>query len=221
MRTLWLFCLLAVNLAQAAETEILRAAERHARILAAEHAGKVSIESGPLDASRLPPCEQLESYTPPGSRSLGRTQIGIRCTRPSPWNILVPVKISVVGPYVTTTRALLAGQTLSASDLRIQSGDLAGLPTGSIDDPARVLGKTLRNSVGAGQILRQNQILSPKVVRQGHNVKVVISSSAFSATAEGRALNSAAPGEPVRVRMESGRTVSGNAREDGTVEITN
>jgi len=41
----------------------------------------------------------------------------------------------------------------------------------------------------------------------------------FRVTSEGRALNAAADGEPVRVRMGTGQVVSGTARNGGVVEV--
>jgi flagella basal body P-ring formation protein FlgA len=38
-------------------------------------------------------------------------------------------------------------------------------------------------------------------------------------SSEGRALNGATEGEPVRVRMPSGQVISGTARNGGVVEV--
>jgi flagella basal body P-ring formation protein FlgA len=60
----------------------------------------------------------------------------------------------------------------------------------------------------------------PPAVRQGQTVKVVSGGDAgFRVTSEGRALNGAADGEPVRVRMSTGQVLSGTARNGGVVEV--
>ena len=133
----------------------------------------------------------------------------------------MPVKIAVLGQYLTTARALSAGQIINSDDITLVTGDLGQLPSGALHGLDEAIGKTVRNSIGAGQALRQNQLLAPLVVQQGQQVIVRFVGDGFSASAEGQALNKAATGEVVRVRMPGGRTLSGTAREDGTIELNN
>lgn len=221
-RTLFLMLLLASRLLNAAEAEpILDAAERHARLQAQGLPGKVVIRTGKVDASRLPPCTIHEAYTPPSARMMGKTSVGVRCLGPNAWNILVPVEISVTGSYVTTSRAILAGQTIQAADLHVLNGDVSSLPTGILANPSNAIGKTLRNSLGAGQLLRSDQLVAPTVIRQGQAVRVVSKGSGFAVSAEGKAINNATEGQIVQIRMNSGQTISGIAQADGSVDISN
>lgn len=212
-----LFC----NWVAAAEAEaILDTAERYAQLQTQGLPGKVSIHLGKLDAARLAPCTAMEAYTPVGARMIGKTSIGVRCLGPNIWNVLVAVEIAVSGNYVTTARAILAGQPIQASDLAVLSGDVSRLPTGIIADPASAIGKTLRNSLGAGLYLRADQLISPIVIRQGQSVRVISKGSGFSVSGEGKAITNAAAGQTVQIRMSSGQTVSGIARADGSAEIS-
>lgn len=182
--------------------------------------GKVQLSIGKIDVSRLPACSAHEAFLPPGTRLSGRTHVGVRCQGPNIWSVLVPVQISITGNYVTTARPLAAGQTITANDLIVSTGDLATLPAGVLSDLQSAVGKTLRNSLGTGQPLRSDQLLAPLVIRQGQSVRVVSQGGGFSVAAEGRALNNAAEGQVAQVRMTSGQTVSGIARSDGSVEIS-
>lgn len=218
----YLLLFLAVNCAYASDSApILSLAQEHAVRFSTSAHGKAQVFAGPLDSSRLPDCETLEAFSPPGMKSMGRTHVGIRCLAPYPWSILVPVKIAVLGQYLTTARALSAGQSISAEDISLVTGDLGQLHGGTLLTPADAIGKTLRNSIGAGQPLRRSQLLAPLVVQQGQQVLVRFVGDGFSASAAGQALNRAAAGEMVRVRMPGGRTLSGTAREDGTIELNN
>jgi flagellar basal body P-ring formation protein FlgA len=199
--------------------EVLDVAERHVRLQTQGLPGKVSIRMGQINTTRLPPCSALEAYTPNGARMSGRTTVGVRCLGPSSWNILVQVHITVTGHYVTTTRSLLAGQTLQPEDIQLVSGDLSSVPTGVVTDLRGAIGKTVRNPLGAGQPLRSDQLISPLVIRQGQSVKVISRGSGFAVSSEGKAINNAAEGQVVQIRMNSGQTVSGIAQVDGTVEI--
>ena len=199
---------------------IFSAVERHARELA-KGQGELVIEAGPLDTSQLATCSRQETYTPPNTRTLGKTYIGVRCIESANWNILVPVHIGVIGNYIASTRSLSAGQTIQATDISIMRGDLSGLPQGSIDRPDKAIGKILRNPIGAGQALRNAHLIAPQLVRRGQTVQAFATGDGFSIKAEGKAMNSAAEGEIVRIKMLSGRMISGAVQADGTILIDN
>lgn len=205
----------------ASDTDMLiDTAERYVRLQTQGLPGKITITMGKLDVSRLPACSAHEAYSPPGTRLSGNTYIGVRCLGPNIWSALVPVRIAIISNYVTTTRPLAAGQTLQAGDLATLSGDISSLPTGVVTDSQSAIGKTLRNSLGTGQPLRSDQLLAPLVVRQGMSVRLISRGSGFAVSAEGKAINNAAEGQLVQVRMNSGQTLSGIARADGSVEIS-
>ena len=199
---------------------VLDTAERFVRLQTQGLPGKVSITMGKLDTARLPPCTAHEAFSPSGSRLSGKTHVGVRCLGPNIWSVLVPVSIAVTGNYVTTARPLVAGQIVQGGDLNTISGDLSQLPSGVVTDPSSAVGKTLRNSLGAGQPLRSDQLLAPLVIRQGQSVRVTSTGPSFSVSAEGTALNNAAEGQLAQIRMSSGQTISGKAKADGSVEIS-
>jgi flagella basal body P-ring formation protein FlgA len=221
-RAFFLVLLMFCSITFAVESDpVIDAAERHVRMQTQGLPGKVSIRMSKFDSSRLSPCAIHEAFTPPGARMLGKTSVGVRCLGPNSWNVLVPVDISVTGSYVTTARAILAGQIIQAGDLHVLSGDISTLPTGIIAEPATALGKTVRNSLGAGQLLRSDQLIAPMVIRQGQLVRVISKGNGFSVSAEGKAITNASEGQLVQIRMNSGQTISGPARADGSVEISN
>lgn len=216
-----LFLYILANSTLAADSAIiLDTAQQHLRLQTRGLPGTVTINMGQFDGARLPPCTTHEAFTPQGSRLIGKTNVGVRCLGPNAWTVLVSAQIAVTGNYVTTSRALIAGQTIQAGDLVTLSGDVSNLPTGAINDPAAAIGKNLRNSLGPGQPLRTDQLLAPLVIRQGQTVRVISSGSGFSVSAEGKAVNNAAVGQQVQIRMESGQTISGIARADGAVEVS-
>lgn len=221
MRLFALPCLLAQCLvALAADSAtILDTAEQHIRLQTKNLGGKTTITMGQFDASRLSPCTVLEAFTPQGSKVIGRIHVGVRCLSPNSWTVLVPAQIAVAGNYVTTSRPLIAGQVIKESDLVTLSGDISHLPAGVASDPAGVVGKTVRNSLGAGQTIRFDQLVAPIVIRQGQTVRVISKGNGFSVSAEGKAINNAAIGQPAQIRMNSGQTITGTARADSSVEI--
>lgn len=218
---LLLLVLLALSrpLYAADESAVVDAAERYVRQQTQGLSGKVGISMGRLDVSRLPDCARHQAFSPPGTRLGGKTYIGVRCLGPANWSVLVPVNIAVTGSYVGTARPLIAGQTILADDLVTLTGDLNTLPTGVVTDPAGAVGKTLRNSLGAGQPLRSDHLLAPLLVRQGQSVRVVSKGDGFAVSSEGQAINNAAEGQVAQVRMPSGQTLRGTVKADGSIEI--
>lgn len=181
--------------------------------------GEKKVSAGYVDASRLPDCQSHDAFLPPGTRLVSRAYVGVRCNHPHRWSVLVPVQISIIGNYLTLNRALGAGQVIHESDLLVNEGDISNLPTGAIADIGVAVGKQLRNSLGAGQVLRADQLLSPWIIRQGQPVKVISQGPGFSITSEGLALNNVAAGQVAQIRMPSGQTLSGIVQKDGTVMI--
>jgi len=215
----FLLLLIGRPLIAAENDAALDTAERFVRQQTQGIPGKTTITMGKLDTLRLPPCSAYEAFAPPGTRLSGRTHVGVRCLGPNIWSALVPVQIVTTGSYVTTVRPLGAGQLIQAGDLVTMTGDLSNQPTGVITDPANAIGKTLRNSLGAGQPLRNDQLLAPLVIHQGQSVRVISKGNGFAVSGEGKALNNAAEGQIAQIRMNSGQTVSGVAKSDGSIEI--
>lgn len=183
--------------------------------------GKVTYNIGQLDPrTQLSPCSAYEPFLPGGSRLWGKTTVGIRCLGPSSWTIYVPVQVMIQGTYLVSTRPLAVGQSLSAGDVAIRSGDLGVMPSSILTDAAQAIGKTTKNGVGVGQPLRSDQLIAPWAVQQGQSVKIISKGAGFNVSSEGKALNNAVEGQIAQVRTGAGQTVSGVARSGGIVEIT-
>ena len=221
IKTLIAVLLIVFACATGASDDLVRdTAERYVRTQTHGLPGAVSVQVGQLDASsRLPPCTSLEGYTPSGARLWGKTHVGVRCLGPNAWSILLPVNISVTGNYLVTARPLTAGQVLQASDLLTMRGDLASLPSGVVTEVASAIGKSLKNSLAAGQPLRAEILLAPLLVKQGQSVKLIARGDGFTVSSEGKALNNASAGQVVQIRVASGQIISGIVLSDGTVEI--
>lgn len=182
--------------------------------------GDVSIAVEPFQAdNRLPACTGLEAFLPAGARAWGRLSVGVRCSAPIAWTVFVPARVAVIGEYLVTARPIRAGQIIGSADLIRQSADLTTLPEDTLRDESRATGKHTRFAVAAGTPLRAGMLRLPPVVQQGQNVRVISGGEGFRVSNEGRALNRAAEGEAVRVRLPGGQVVQGTARFDGAVEI--
>jgi len=194
--------------------------ESYARSQTTDLPGKVRIGIGAIDPRlRLPRCTQPMPFQPPSNRLWGNSTVGIRCHAPSPWTIYVPVTINVMAGIVATARPLSQGHLLTVTDLVVRDGDLTQLPAGVLTDTRQAAGQLLAVAVPSGTPLRGDMLRAPLVVIKGQKVRVLVQGRGFSVNAEGIALSSATVGQPVSVRTQSGRIVSGTAQGEGVVEL--
>jgi len=184
--------------------------------------GKAEITITPMEQStRLDYCPNPEAFFPPNSSAWGRTTVGVRCGQPKPWTVYVQANVSIIASYVVAANPLGQGQIISANDLQLQKGDLTTLPTGIFTEMNRVIGTSPKMSLTAGAVIKQVMLKMPPVIQQGQGVRVSSKGTGFSITIEGQALNAAAEGEIVKVRVSNGSVVTGIAKKDGQVEVGN
>ena len=182
--------------------------------------GRVSFNVGELDPrTRVGPCEAFEPSLPTGSRLWGKATVGLRCLGPSSWTIYVPVQVIVSGNYLVTARPMAPGYVIGDTDIAVRSGDLSALPPTVITDIAQASGRTVKNGLASGQVLRSDQLAADWVILQGQNVRIVTNGPGFSVSSEGVAINNAAAGQVVQVRTNGGKTLRGIAGADRKVEL--
>ena len=183
--------------------------------------GEVAIELSTLDADNLlPPCEALTAFLPAGRRAWGSFSLGMRCDAPTAWTIYLQTRVRVTDDYLVTAKALGAGQIVGPDDLTRVRGDIAALPSDTLTDASQAVGHHARFALAAGHPLQIRMLRIPPIVQQGATVTVVSRGASFHISNSGRALNAAAPGEAVRVRLSNNRIVVGTARHDGTIDAS-
>lgn len=182
--------------------------------------GAVAFEARPIDSRlKLDGCKQREIGMPSGYRLVGNTMLRVKCIDGANWSFNLPVKISITVNYAVAARPLAANQELNAGDIAMQQGDLGALPGSVILDPNSVLGRALNSPVAAGQALRQEQLRAAMAITQNQKVKIIFRQDGIEITNEGIAMSSAAEGQPVRIRLDKGKIITGTAQQGGIVEM--
>ncbi len=183
---------------------------------------RVEVVVGALDPRlHLAPCLRIEPYLPPTTRLWGRARIGMRCLEgASRWNVYVPITVKVFGPALVARALLPVGSVVQAADLAQAEIDLAEEPSAALTDAAAVVGRTLARSIKPGQGVRAADLRSRQWFAAGATVQIRASGPGFSVAGEGQALTHGIEGEPVRVRLEGGRTVTGQAVGERRVELS-
>lgn len=188
----------------------------------ADQPGKVGITLGSLDARmNLNACAAPEAFLPSGSKTLGKTTVGVRCRAPSPWTVYLQAHITVETEYIATAKALTQGQIITQDQIVKTKGDLSTLPAGVITDPAQAIGRIAGLSLPAGAPVRAEALRNQPVIQQGQAVRLISSGPGFRVSAEATALAAASEGQLVQVKTSSGQLISGVAKVGGMVEVIN
>lgn len=216
-----LVCLCLAGAAHAADQNpaALQAhAERFLKMQANGLPGKLSVSVKP-PRSALNACDALEAFQPPGSRTIGKTTVGVRCLAPSQWTVYLPAQVKLIGRYVATSQPLPANHVLTASDLMLREGDLGLLTPDVASDIDAIVGYRTVSGLAANAPLRSRLLRSPLVVQQGQPTRIVLNGPGFTVQSEGQALANGSVGDRVRVKTASGQVVSGIAQDGQQIVV--
>ncbi|MES2228560.1 MAG: flagellar basal body P-ring formation chaperone FlgA [Pseudomonadota bacterium] len=182
---------------------------------------RIEVSVGQLDPRlHLAPCAQVQPYVPDGMRLWGRSRIGLRCLQGAArWNVYLPITVKVFGTALVATSALTSGSALTAADLTPAEVDLAEDGSAPIANADLAVGRTLARALKPGQSLRQSHLRPRQWFAAGETVTVVAQGAGFSVAGEAQALNPGIDGQPVRVRTESGRVLTGQPVGERRVEL--
>lgn len=180
------------------------------------------VKAGKLDSRlKLKKCNKyLQVYMPKGSREIGKTTVGVKCTGSNPWSLHVPVIISINKKVLVTRRQLNKGEVLTAADIKLEKHDLAKLSYGYYEDINNGIGMKLKRRVLAGTVLTPAMLKKPQVVRRGQNVTLLAQSGRMSVRMSGKALDNGAVGERIKVmNIKSGKKLEGTITSSGEIEV--
>jgi flagella basal body P-ring formation protein FlgA len=181
---------------------------------------RFEVQLGTLDSRLvLAPCRRTEPFLAAGARLWGRSSLGVRCVDGATWSVLLPLTIRVWGPAIVAAAPLAAGTVLAAQDLREQEIELTGESPGLPRDMSQLQGRTVTRALAQGQALRAESVRQTPVVQAGDTVRLRIIGPGFSILASGQAMSAAADGQPLRVRSELGKMLTGIAREGRVVDV--
>ncbi|MBI5256472.1 MAG: flagellar basal body P-ring formation protein FlgA [Burkholderiales bacterium] len=182
---------------------------------------RVEVELGQLDPRlKLAPCDQIQPYLPTGLRPYGRTRIGLRCLQgPTKWNVYLPVTVKLYAQALVAASALPAGTVLEAGHLQRAEVDLAAGPDPVLTQPAMALGRALARPLPAGQALHRGDLRARQFFNAGDLVRVVAVGPGYAVSVEGQAVSPGIEGQTARVRVESGRILSGLPTAERRLEL--
>lgn len=187
---------------------------------------RVEVQVGQLDPRlKLAPCQQIQPYLPPGLSMWGRTRIGLRCLDAQSgagagrWNVSLPVTVKVYAKALVAAAPLPVGTPLAQEHFALAEIDIAAEPGAVFTDAAHLVGRQLTRPLAAGDAVRGGSLKQRQWFAAGETVSVRVSGPGYAVAGEGQAMTAGLEGQAVRIRFESGRTVTGRAVGDRQVEV--
>ncbi|MEF9675549.1 flagellar basal body P-ring formation chaperone FlgA [Pectobacterium aroidearum] len=167
--------------------------------------------------SQWPQCEAPQITLPGNTKMWGNVSLSIRCGQQRRF---IQTEVQVTGNYVTSSRPINRGTTLTEKDMSLTKGRLDLLPLRPILTLQGAQGAVLLRDLTPGQVITASMIRRAWVVKAGQSVQIIAQGEGFTINGEGKAMNNAAAGQAVRVRTANGQIISGITNEDGIILIS-
>lgn len=170
---------------------------------------------------RLSRCSKpLKIFFLPGSRTIGRVSVGVRCESKKPWTIYSSATIKAYENIVITSNSIARGIEISADDISLEKREISTLRTGYLTDLKQAIGKKLKRALQKGSALRHQFLKTALMVKKGHVVTIIAKNSRLTIRMKGKALSNGSKGELIYVKnSKSGRVVQGKVIADNLVQI--
>ncbi|MFM4828566.1 MULTISPECIES: flagellar basal body P-ring formation chaperone FlgA [Aeromonas] len=181
---------------------------------------QAEVTAGTID-ERLPlnHCEEGLTISLPAKMEIRRnTTVYLKCEGDKPWDLYLPVRVSIQKPYVTVAAPVAKGDILSESMLTLAYQDQTLIRGDYLTDPASLIGVRSKRELKPGQPIRLTQVC---VVCKGDQVTLSAENSSMQIKTMARALQDGSFGDMIRlVNIRSGRAVQGQVSAVGSVVVT-
>lgn len=181
---------------------------------------QAEVTAGTID-ERLPlnHCEEGLTISLPAKMVIRRnTTVYLKCEGEKPWDLYLPVRVSIQKPYVTVAVPVAKGDILSESMLTLAYQDQTLIRGDYLTDPASLIGVRSKRELKPGQPIRLTQVC---VVCKGDQVTLSAENSSMQIKTMARALQDGSFGDMIRlVNIRSGRAVQGQVSAVGSVVVT-
>lgn len=211
-------CLASTVLLDVPQLRVQAAAWLEQQAMTAFPGSAAQAKVGEVDARlRLPACTEMRFFLPANAQLWARGSLGVRCEAPSLWSFYLSYQNRLSGPALVATRPIAARESPGAADIELRQIEYTQSPDlypRNLPSDARV-----NRPLATGQAIVVGWLVLPTVIQAGRKVRLQTRTATFTVSQEGTALNTATPGEAVRVKTPGGRIVQGIAAADGTVEV--
>ncbi len=165
----------------------------------------------------IPDCPsetRVESLDP---RGIARMRFVVICPSLQGWRYEFLAKGKVSANVAVAATDLISGKILSPLDLLRERHDITLIPD-AFSDFAELEGMAARRTIRAGDVIRQNMLAAPQLVKRGDQVRIVAKREQIEVSMAGEALDNGTRGAIIRVKNSSGTQIRARVIDAGTVE---
>ncbi len=167
-------------------------------------------------ALRLPRCAGTLQ-----ARMATAASVEVQCPDARGWRVFVPVRIRRLQQVLVLNRGVAAGESIALDMFAAESRDASRLVGAVVGDAAAATGRVARRSLAAGSVLREADLLSPRLIRRGDVVSVVSRRGGVEVRMEGKAMGDAGSNERITVEnLSSRKRVQGVVDAAGEVVVS-
>jgi flagella basal body P-ring formation protein FlgA len=117
-------------------------------------------------------------------------------------------------------RSVAPGEVIQEADLDWLAIRIDRVAANAVTDPKQLVGMTARRPLRANQMLRMSDIAMASAIHRGTMVTLMVQTENMTLTTQGRALEDAAIGQPIRViNTMSNKPLTGVVKDQTTVVI--
>lgn len=223
-RLLVLPFLLSPALAPAAAAPSISAqVEEAARAELEKQAGASGLRDPRFELTVVPPraapaCTGPVDVDALDTRQPARMRFAVRCQGAGAGRQEYIVRARISAEVVLAAIPIPANETLTDAHVTVGQREITSIAD-PVVDPGDAVGQTSRRSLRAGDVLRNNSLTAPVLVKRGDAVVMIARIEGIEVSTAGEALDAGARGAVVRVRnSSSGQTVRMRVTAPGTVE---
>jgi flagella basal body P-ring formation protein FlgA len=133
----------------------------------------------------------------------------------------IPFRVKVLQKVVVAKHDILANSIISENDLILVSKEVTNV-NDILKELKTATNKLTKRRLKAGEVVKENDLQNPKIIKIGQNIDIVVISGAVKIYSTATALQDGAEGDTIRVRRNtdlSDIVLKGTVKLDGTVQI--
>lgn len=165
----------------------------------------------------IPACPSEIRVESLDQRGIARMRFVVICPSLQGWRYEFLAKGKVSANVAVAATDLISGKILSPIDLLRVRHDITLIPD-AFSDLGELEGMAARRTIRAGEVIRQNMLAAPQLIRRGDQVRIVAKREQIEVSMAGEALDHGTRGAIIRVRNSSGTQIRARVIDAGTVE---
>jgi flagella basal body P-ring formation protein FlgA len=191
--------------------------------LATDKDVELSFDVGDIDfvlPTNVPPTLSVQDVRFDPASQRFAAQLVVPASGPTAVSRLVAGTVYETIQLPVLSHPLAPGEVIQLSDLDWLSVRLDRVAPNAATDPKQLVGMTARRPLRDSTMLRLSDVTMAAAIKRGSMITLMVSTENMTLTAQGRALEDAALGQPIRVvNTMSNKQLTGVVRDGTTVTI--